>query len=365
MKEIILGKKQQRAITTSVEAVIRIGVLLLITLFCLQLLQPFLIPVLWGAIIAVALYPIFLKVRGWLGGRDGIAASLICLILIAAILGPAIGLSGSMFDAIRGLTSSLEAGELNVPPPPPGVMDWPVIGEQAYGIWSQASDNLVAFLEAFKPQALAAARSAVGLLASAGGAVLFTIISLIIAGAFMAYADSCVNGLKAFASRLAGPEGEKFVTSSGLVVRSVATGVIGVAVIQATLGLIGFVLAGVPLAIVWTLIFLVLSIAQVPGLVVMLPIIAYVLATSDGLTAILFTIWGLFVAVCDGFLKPLLLGRGVNIPTLVILLGAIGGMIVLGIIGLFVGAVVLAIGWELLVSWIQGEVDHPELEPAK
>lgn len=364
MSHPILTDKQQKAIATSLEAVIRIGVLLIIAYFCLQIVAPFIIPVLWGAVIAIALYPLFLRIRGVVGGKDGIAATIIAVVPIALILWPAIAVSGSLFDFIGQLADALESGDIHVPPPPPGVADWPLIGSQAYALWGQASTNLTAFVEAFKPQVLAGLSAFASLLGSGGAAVLFTIIAMAIAGAFLATADVCVKGIKAFARRMAGDQGEKFVDTSALVVKSVATGVIGVAVIQAVLGWIGLALAGVPLAIVWTLLLLVLAIAQIPALLIMGPAIAYVFATADGLTATIFAVYAIFVSISDGFLKPLLLGRGVSIPTLVILLGAIGGMVALGIIGLFLGAVVLALGWELLTSWVQGKVDEPEMENA-
>jgi len=361
----VLSKKQQRQIGTSIEAFIRIGVLVMIVVISVNLLRPFLIPVLWGAIIAIALYPLFLKVRGWLGGRNGLAATLISLVLIAAIIGPAIQMSGSMFDAIGGLADAVESGTLEVPPPPAGVADWPAIGKQVYDVWAQASDNLAAFVEAFQPQIISAASGFLGLIASAGAAILFTIISLAIAGAFLATADVCVKGLSAFGTRLAGDQGAAFVNTSALVVKSVATGVIGVAVIQALLAAVGMALAGVPLTALWALIILITAIAQIPALLILGPIIAWVFATADGVTATIFAVYAVLVAMSDGVLKPMLLGRGVSIPTLVILLGAIGGMILLGIIGLFIGAVILALGWELLVAWVKGEVDEPELETAE
>jgi predicted PurR-regulated permease PerM len=362
MSSPILNDKQETAIATSIEAVIRIGFLLLIVVYCLQLLMPFAIPVLWGAIIAVALYPLFLKISGWLGGRTGLTATLISLVLITLILGPTVALSESLFEAIGVMADRIQDGNLVVPPPPSNVADWPVIGQQTYEIWTTAHENLEAFVSAFQSEILAAASSFLSLVASAGSAVLFTVISIAIAGAFMAKADVCVKGLTAFGRRLAGETGAAFVGNSALIVKSVATGVIGVAVIQAALGAIGMVIVGVPLTALWTLILLMLAIAQIPALLIMGPVAVYVFSTSDGVTGVIFAIWAVFVSVSDGFLKPILLGRGVSIPTLVILLGAIGGMILQGIIGLFIGAVVLALAWELLVSWVEGEVDQPEME---
>ncbi len=364
MNTPILDERQRTAIATSLEATIRIGVIMVIVVACFALLRPFLIPVAWGAVIAVAFYPLFLKIRGWLGGRNALAATLLSVVLIAAVVVPVLMLSGTVLDGAGRVQASVESGELQVPPPPPGVADWPVIGERAYSLWSEASTNLKPVVQAFKPQIEALGRQLVGLLASGGKAILFTLISLGIAGAFLANTQACARGLTALLRRLAGDSGEAFVGNSAAVVRSVAYGVIGIAVLQAFLGWAGMALVGVPLAVLWTLILLVLAVAQIPPLMVMGPVIVYVFATASPLTAILFAIWGVFVSISDAIFKPLFLGRGLEIPTLVILLGAIGGLIIQGVIGLFLGAVVLAIGWQLMVAWVVGEVEEPEPETA-
>jgi predicted PurR-regulated permease PerM len=364
MNKPILDEQQRKAIATSLEATIRIGAIAIIAVACFALLKPFMIPVAWGAVIAVAFYPLFLKVRGWLGGRNALAATLLSVVMIAAILVPVVMLSGTALDGAGRVRASVESGELRVPPPPPGVADWPVIGERAYSLWSQASTNLEPVVEMFKPQIEALGRRLVGLLASGGRAILFTLISLGIAGAFLANTHACARGLTALLRRLAGDSGEAFVGSSAAVVRSVAYGVIGIAILQAFLGWAGMALVGVPLAMLWTLILLVLAVAQIPPLVVLGPVIIYVFATASPMIAVLFAIWGVFVSVSDAIFKPLLLGRGLAIPSLVILLGAIGGLILEGVIGLFLGAVVLSIGWQLMIAWVKGEVEEPELEPA-
>ncbi|MBK5097748.1 MAG: AI-2E family transporter [Gemmatimonadetes bacterium] len=368
MTDSILDDGQKRTISTLLEATIRIGVLVAIAVACFALLKPFLLLVAWGAIIAVAFYPLFLKVRRWVGGRNGLAATLLSLVLIAAIVIPSVILSESLIDSASHMYESVEAGQMRIPPPPDKVADWPVIGEKAYSLWTQASRNLDSFVATFKPQIQKVGRSALGLMASGGKAILFTIIALGIAGAFLASAEACTRGLKALSRRLAGDDGEAFVSDSALVVRSVAVGVIGIALVQALLAGIGMALVDVPLTPLWTLLVLILAVAQIPPLVVLGPVIVYVIANADPVPAVIFTIWGLFVSVSDAILKPLFLGRGLEIPTLVILLGAIGGLITMGVIGLFIGAVVLAIGWQLLTAWVTGDVEaieEPEFQPEK
>ncbi len=184
------------------------------------------------------------------------------------------------------------------------------------------------------------------------GVLLFT-ISILIAGLFMAKADSMVAGLKRLATRIAGDDGPEWVDLSGATVRSVMQGVLGVAVIQAFLAALGLFIMDVPGAGLWSVLILLLAIMQLPPLLVLAPIIAYVFSYADTTPAVLFTIWSIFAGISDAFLKPMMLGRGVAVPMPVILLGAIGGMITSGIVGLFVGAVILALWYKLFTVWMK------------
>ena len=152
--------------------------------------------------------------------------------------------------------------------------------------------------------------------------------------------------------RLVGSRGDEWAKLSALTVRSVATGVVGVAVIQSLLAIVGMIPMGVPLAPVWALAIMFLTIIQLPALIVIAPMIAYEYSVSSGTAATIFAIYMLIVGASDGILKPMLMGRGVDIPMLVILIGAIGGMMLMGMLGLFLGAVILALAYKLFESWI-------------
>jgi len=179
------------------------------------------------------------------------------------------------------------------------------------------------------------------------------IVSIIIAGMLLVYANSGTGAVERVSERLMGEQlGKKFAGMAGATIRSVAQGVLGVAIIQAVLAGIGLLVMGVPYAGIWTLLVLLLAIIQLPTLIILGPIIVYVFTITTTVPAVIFMIWSLLVGASDSFLKPLLLGRGLDIPMLVILLGAIGGMILSGIIGLFVGAVVLAVGYKLFMVWM-------------
>ena len=199
---------------------------------------------------------------------------------------------------------------------------------------------------------------ALGLLRGLGSAVVQTIVAIIIAGFMLAHTEGSRKAAVGFTTRLAGERGEEIVVLMVKTIRSVAQGVLGVALIQATLATIGLIFAGVPGAGIWGLLVLVLAVMQLPPLLVLGPIIPYVFAHNDSTTvAIIFTVWSIIVSISDGFLKPMFLGRGVDVPMPVILIGAIGGMIAHGILGLFIGAIVLAVGYMMYKGWMRAGAD--------
>jgi predicted PurR-regulated permease PerM len=190
------------------------------------------------------------------------------------------------------------------------------------------------------------------------------VVSIIIAGVFLAHADGAQQAALRFFRRLAGERGVNFVELAAATVRSVAQGILGVAIIQAVLGGLGCLVAGVPGAGLWALLILLLAVVQLPPLLILGPIIVYVFSSSSTITAILFAIWSVLVSISDPFLKSLLLGRGVDVPMLIIFIGAIGGFITSGIIGLFVGAIVFTAGYKLFLRWLEEDTE-PEPEPSK
>jgi predicted PurR-regulated permease PerM len=181
----------------------------------------------------------------------------------------------------------------------------------------------------------------------------------VVAGVLLANASGCVTVSRSLANRLFGDRGPEFEELAGSTIRSVTNGILGVAVIQTTCAGLGFVVAGLPGAGLWTLVFLFAAVLQLGGPVVILPVI-YMFAIASTTKAILFLIWCLFVALMDNVLKPLLLGRGVAVPIAVVFLGAIGGFIAVGIIGLFLGAIVLSVGYKLFLAWLGGPVQAKE-----
>jgi predicted PurR-regulated permease PerM len=190
--------------------------------------------------------------------------------------------------------------------------------------------------------------------ADMGGAILMFIVSVIVAGVLLAYSENGSRFANRFAIRLAGDQGGDYVRAAESTVRSVAVGILGIAFIQAVLAGLGMLVAGIPGAGLWAFLCLLLAITQIGSLPVLLPAVIYMFVTADTLPAVLFTVWAVLVGLSDNILKPILLGRGVEAPMLVVLLGAIGGLIASGVVGLFVGAVIFTLGYKLFLVWLEG-----------
>ncbi len=345
----------------AVDASIRIGLVIIIVAYCFQFIRPFLVPVLWGVIIAVAVYPGYRWLRSSLGERHRLAATLLALVGLALLIVPVFMLGGTFLDNMIALSQGLKEGTLVVPPPPEGVGTWPLIGERLEALWSQASQNLESTLQRFEPQLRVFGSWLLSTGAGTGIVILQFVIAIVIAGVLLASARGGQQAALAVATRLVGERGKTLIDLVGATVRSVAVGILGVALIQALLAGIGLFVVGVPGAGVWVLLVLLLAVVQLPSLLILGPIIVYVFYTASTFTAVVFMIWSIFVSLSDGFLKPLLLGRGVDVPMLVIFVGAIGGFIAQGLIGLFIGAVFLAVGYKLFQTW----VDEGRPEQAK
>jgi predicted PurR-regulated permease PerM len=343
----------------ALEVAIRLFLVAALTYWCFLIFKPFLMPLLWGIIIAVALNPWFDRLVSLLGGRRKLAVALFILVGLGALIVPAYLLSGSFFDGVKWLTAQVQKDAVTVPPPPAKVAEWPVIGPWAHETWTQASENIEATLARFAPQLQSFISWLLSTLAGLGFAFLMTVLSIIIAALMLMRAEGGGKTALSIGARLGGEKGEAAVDLAVRTIRSVATGVVGVAAVQALLSAVGLFLAGIPAAGLWAVLVLILAVAQLPPLLILGPAIVYLFATSDStMTNALFTVWALLISASDSFLKPMFLGRGLDIPMPVILIGAIGGMLLSGIIGLFVGAVVLALGYKLFTAWLK-EQDDP------
>jgi predicted PurR-regulated permease PerM len=339
---------------------IRVGLIVFLVMYCYQIFRPFIGLMLWSIILAVALYPLNHWIARKLGGKEGRAATLLVSVILLSVFVPSTLLVFSFAESTTDLVKQIRSGTFHVPPPAAAIAGWPVIGEKLHALWSAAHTDLGSVLTKYEPKIADITRQILGFAASAGSGMAMFLAALVIAGIWMAYGASGHAAARAIARRMAGAEsGDTLVTLSTSTIRTVAQGVIGIACVQALLLGAGFIGIGLPGAGVLALIVLVLGIVQVPALLVSLPTIAYVLS-SQGFTTetILFAVYTLIAGMADNVLKPFVLGRGVDAPMPVILLGALGGMATGGIIGLFLGSVMLALGYQLFMAWVYNSVEN-------
>ena len=343
---------KQEKVDVAIEIAIKLGLLFLIIYISYLIAKPFIGLIVWSVIIAVALHPVITMLEKRFKSRKKIIISL-TVAIVAALLIPTFMLSETMVTTGQQLAEVLKEGSITIPPPTENVKEWPLIGSKAYELWLNASQNLAQTLEPFKTEIKSAAGSVFSAVGSGLGTIFFFVAASIISAFFLLGADNAVVFYKRIMRRLLGDKGDEWANLSALTIRSVVTGVLGVAVIQAFFAFIGLALMGVPFSIVWALIIMFLTIIQLPALIIIGPIIAWVFAQGSGTQEIIFTIYMLIVGASDGVLKPMLMGRGVDIPMLVILIGAIGGMMLMGMVGLFIGAVIFALAYKLFELWIE------------
>ena len=343
----------QGFLANAMASFLQIGALLVLLYWCFSIVRPFLSIVVWAVIIAVAVYPLHATFTRRLGGREKTSAALLVLAGLAIILVPTFVLGDSTLVSLKTLAVDLKAGTLRIPPPNDSVSTWPLIGERVHTFWAAAAANLEATLSQYSEQLKALGQSVFGFVTGTVVGILQFVVSTIIAGVLLMQARGGYEVTRNIAGSLVGmSEGERLTSLSILTIRSVVKGVLGIAVVQALLSAIGLAMIGIPAAGLWAAAVLVLAIIQLPPILILGPIAFWYFSVADPVPATIFLVYAMIVSTSDAILKPMLLGKGVETPMLVILIGAIGGAMASGIIGLFIGAVVLALGYELLVAWM-------------
>jgi predicted PurR-regulated permease PerM len=335
------------------EVLIRAGMVAALVVACYWVFQPFLHLMVWSVILAITLYPLQNRLRKRMGPKEGRIATVIVVLSILILLVPVYFMAMALGESAQQAMAVARSGQVHVPPPPDSVSGWPIVGERLHAVWSQAATDLTSLAQKFAPQIRKVGMASLGALAGAGVGLLLFFAALIVAGIFMAYGESGTRAAERVGARLFGERGHHFVQLCTATIRAVAQGVVGIAFIQMLLVGLGFVLMGVPGAGILALAVLVLGIMQVPATLITVPVIAFVLATQGfTLWTIIFAVYVFLAGLVDNVLKPLMLGRGVEVPMPVVLVGALGGMVVGGIVGLFIGPVLLAVGYELFWAWV-------------
>jgi len=358
---------------TLIELIVRLAALGALAYWSFQLVQPFIAIITWSAILTVALYPVFEWSAATLGGRRKLAATLITLVGLLVVIGPATWLGVGVIEGLRGLAGRIDNGGLWVPPPAESLRSLPFVGQSAYDFWELASTNLRSALAQIAPSLKPLGEFALDATKNAGTGAFKFLVSVIISGFMFAPGPSLVRAIKTAATRIDSSRAEHFVELAGSTIRTVSRGVIGVSLLQAAVAGLGLQLAGAPGASLLTLCILVLAIIQIGPMLVVIPSVLWSWTELSTFPALLFTSCMLTVTLVDNVLKPLVIARGLTTPLLVIVVGVIGGVLAHGIIGLFVGPVVLAVGWELLGAWLRGgetpagapaQFEPAQIEPA-
>lgn len=343
--------QREEIVSLAIEIALKVGLLFLLFYIAFLITKPFLGIILWGIILAVAFSPVIDKLESLLGGRKKVIVAVALLASLALVV-PTWLLSDQIIDSSKTILTALHEHKNIIPEPTEKVKKWPLIGEKSYELWESAYNNFEATLKHYTPEVKVVLHKAAGAIKGVLGVIVMTIASLVVAAALLIAKESSTAFYYRAMERLLGKRGREWGDLSILTVRSVANGVVGVAIVQAVLAVVGMLFMHVPLAPLWAVMVMFLTIIQLPALIVIGPVIAYVFSYADGVGATVFAVYMLIVGGIDGVLKPLLMARGVDIPMLVILVGAIGGMMLMGMIGLFIGAVVFALAYKLFMLWL-------------
>jgi predicted PurR-regulated permease PerM len=331
---------------------IRLAFLGAVLYLSLSIIRPFLETIIWGVVLAVALYPFFELTAKWLGGRRGLAAGLITTLLLLIVFGPVTWLGLDLVEVPRMIYARVDSGQPFIPPPVDTVKNWPLIGEPIFQFWELASSNLSAAFVKVAPHLKPIGGVLLAALGSVSIAILKFLASVILAGFLLSPGPMLVEAVAMFLHRRVSERGDEFMQLAGATIRNVSQGVIGVSLLQALLAGLGLSVAGVPGASLIAFGVLVAGIVQLGPSVVLVPVLIWSWMTMDTWVAVILTAYIVPVTLVDNVLRPIIFTRGLKTPMLVIIVGVIGGTLSNGIMGLFVGPIVLAVTWDLLIAFM-------------
>lgn len=341
----------QISVEARVSDLVRLGIIGLFAYWTLELIAPFALIVIWSAILAVALFPMFDALSRLIGNRPVIAAIVIVVGCLVLIIAPLALVAVNFADTVQALISKVWTGEFTLPAAPLAIREWPVIGERLHNTWNQIAGDMASTIIKFQAPIREVMGAVVAKLASIGGGVLSFVASIMLSGLFLTRATRLAAATQLLANRIAGEKGVGFARLAGTTVRNVSRGVIGVAFLQTLLCGLCFAFFDIPARGALTFAVFVLCVMQLgPGLV-LLPMIIWAWFSWPSAVALVFTCLAIPITVVDNVLKPILMARGLSTPMPVILIGVIGGTLSHGLLGLFLGPVVLSVFYELLRAW--------------
>lgn len=326
-------------------------------------LKPFLIACIWAMTIAVALWPRVLWLREKLGGRKGAAATLLTLGFLLLLVVPVTLAVGTIVEHGADLVDRVRT--LTVPPPPNWVRALPLVGgplaERWDGLAAAGSGGIVGRAAPYMDDL---GRWFLARVGGLGALLVQMLLTVILSAMFFLHGEQFAGAVRRFAVRVGGEMGDRAVTLAGQAVRGVALGVVVTALVQAGLATLGLALAGVPFAPILGAIMLILCIAQIGPMLVLIPVTIWGFGHIGVAWAVFLLVWTIVVGTLDNWLRPILIRRGVDLPLLLIFAGVIGGLIAFGLIGIFIGPVVLAVTYTLLGAWVDGGVAAAKPDPA-
>jgi predicted PurR-regulated permease PerM len=336
-----------------------LGVLFLCLLIVssLWILSPFLVAIVWATLIAVATWPVMRSLERLLWGKRKLAVAVLTIALLGVVMVPLLaGLAAIVthVDDIAGFAQKLSTRQL--PPAPAWLEKIPLVGAKAAAAWSGAAEKgLPALLKEASPYLSGGAHWLAQRIGNLTALLFQFLLTVLITAVMYASGESGVAGVKAFFSRLAGPKGEAMVDLAGGAIRAVAMGVVVTALVQSLFAGLGLLIAGVPFVGVLTVLMFVLAIAQIGPIPVLVLVVIWSFSAMSPAWATFVLVWSAVAGLIDNVLRPLLIKKGADLPLLLIFAGVIGGMISFGLIGIFVGPVVLAVGYTLVQAWVRGE----------
>jgi predicted PurR-regulated permease PerM len=319
------------------------------------ILRPFLSAVIWATLVTVATWPLMLAIQARLWGKRSLAVAVMTILLLLLLVVPlTLAIAALVDNTDRVAEWSKQLAGVRVPPPPDWVAGVPVIGPKTQQFWQQfVAEGLQDFAVRLAPYAKVIGTWFAGQMGSFGRVLFEFVLTVIIAAILYAGGESAAVWLRRFGARLAGQRGENVVVLASQAIRGVALGVVVTAATQSVLGGIGLAIAGVPMAAVLTALMFMLCIAQLGPLLVLIPAVGWMYWSGDNAWGTALLIWSLIVGTIDNVLRPYLIKKGADLPLLLIFAGVIGGLITFGLVGIFVGPVVLAVGYTLIDAWVK------------
>jgi predicted PurR-regulated permease PerM len=353
----------QRMARLPVDTLVRLGAYGLVLYFALSVVLPFLWIGIWSVILTVMMYPIFHWLRVMTGGAERLAAVVVTSVTLVLVLGPVALLCSSLVASLRQILAGVVGGNFAFPLVPDVIASLPVIGATLADTWTLGGSNFVEFLETHAHTLVVPGEWLLSLIAGLAGVVLTLAVAVVLAGLMFIPSRRAVEVVNAATERIAGPQGTRIVGIATQTIRCVGRGVVGISLLQALcLGAV-LVLAEVPHPGLLTFLALVFAIVQIGAIYIAVPVTVWVWFMRDPTDAILFTAAVVVISTLEHILKPIVMGRGLKTPTLLLFFGLFGGVAVYGIAGIFIGPVVLSVCWEVLTSWFADTPAPPAIAP--